>query len=194
VAHTERTLANDYLARQRRNITEYQQLVADTLEKEAAKARTHPALRTLSAAEVEQARTDAEAVAARHGMDPATLRRILAGELDTVMAACSDNTNSPHASVGTPCRASFMLCLSCPCARALPHHLPLQVAVHDALQARRTETTPLRWAQRFALPHTQLSDLLDRAGPAAVADAREGIAADQREVVERFLRRELDLS
>jgi hypothetical protein len=45
-------------------------------------------------------------------MDVAALHRMLAGEMDTVMGACIDHTNSPHAAAGQPCRASFMLCLS----------------------------------------------------------------------------------
>lgn len=196
-AHTTRTLANTYLLGERGNLTEYQQLVADVLEQEARKAHTRSALRVLSPAEVEQVRAapdKAAEVAERHGLDSATLRRMLAGELDTVMAACGDNTNSPHSPPGIPCRASFMLCLSCPNARALPHHLPVQVAVHDAVLAKQDAMAPLRWAQRFALPHAQLADLLERAGQTAVADARRAITADQHESVERFLNRELDLS
>jgi hypothetical protein len=45
-------------------------------------------------------------------MDVAALHRMLAGEMDTVMGACIDHTNSPHTAAGQPCRASFMLCLS----------------------------------------------------------------------------------
>jgi hypothetical protein len=69
----------------------------------------------------------------------------------------------------------------------------VQVAVHDALEAKQAEVTPLRWAQRFALPHAQLTDLLDRTGAAAVQDARAHLTSDQRELVARFLNRELDL-
>lgn len=87
---------------------------------------------------------------------------MIAGELDTVMAACVAGDNSPHAPARQPCRASFMQCLDCPCARALPGHLPIQVLVHDRLDARRAEMTPLTWARRFALPHAQLADLLAR--------------------------------
>jgi hypothetical protein len=192
VAHTERTLANDYLLRHRGDITDYQRVVADVLDKEVSKARTRAALRTLSQAEVEQAHTDPRAVAARHGLDAATLKRLLDGQLDTVLAGCTDHMNSPHAPAGQPCRASFMLCLSCPCARALPHHLPLQAAVHDALAAGRDAMTPLRWAQRFALAHTQLTDLLDRAGHPALTHARNNITAEQRTLVERLLHHELD--
>jgi hypothetical protein len=53
--------------------------------------------------------------------------------------------------------------------------------------------TPLRWAQRFSLPHAQLADLLERTGTTAVGDARAHLTDDQRQLVERFLYRELDL-
>ncbi|PZS22901.1 MAG: hypothetical protein DLM61_24990 [Pseudonocardiales bacterium] len=66
--------------------------------------------------------------------------------------------------------------------------------VHDELERRKAAVTPLRWAQRFALPHAQLADLLGRAGAAAVADARPAVTAAERELVDRFLDRELDLS
>lgn len=193
VAHTEKTLANEYLARNRGNLVEYQKVVAATLAEQVSKASTRARLHTLSETDMAEARTNPARVAARHGMDTTTLQRMLAGELDTVLGACVDHTNSPHATTGQPCRASFMLCLSCPCARALPAHLPLQVLVHDALVDRKSAVTPLRWAQRFALPHAQLADLLDRAGPVAVADARNAATPAQRELAGRFLRRELDL-
>lgn len=193
VAHTEQTLANEYLVRNRGNLVEYQQVVATTMAEQVTKASTRARLHMLTEADVAEARTNPASVAARHGMDTTTLQRMLAGELDTVLGACADHTNSPHAAPGQPCRASFMLCLSCPCARALPTHLPLQVLVHDSLVQRKTAVTPLRWAQRFALPHAQLADLLDRAGPVAVADARRAATPAQRDLAERFLHRELDL-
>jgi hypothetical protein len=193
VAHNAATFVNDYLLRDRGNLGDYRRVVADTLEKEVAKAKTSSALRVLSPADIEQARTNPHSVAARHGMDAATLTRTINGQLDTVVVACTDNLGGHQTPAGRPCQASFMLCLSCPCARALPHHLPLQAAVHDALQNRRTETTPLRWAQRFAHPHAQLADLLDRAGAAAVADARVHLTEQERDLAERFLNRELDL-
>ncbi|WP_410598069.1 hypothetical protein [Amycolatopsis sp. lyj-23] len=194
VAHTEKTLANEYLARNRGNLADYQKVVAAALAEQVTKASTRARLHTLTEADLVDAREQPARVAARHGMDTATLQRMLSGELDTVLGACVDHTNGPHTAAGQPCRASFMLCLSCPCARAMPLHLPLQVLVHDALTARQAAVTPLRWAQRFALPHAQLADLLDRAGPVAVADARRDATPAQRELAERFLNRELDLS
>jgi len=192
VAHTERTLANEYLARNRGNLGEYQRVVAAALAQEVAKAKTRARISALSAADVAEAREHPARVAARHGMDTATLQRLLTGQLDTVLGGCIDNTGGPH-NPGQPCRASFILCLGCPCARATPQHLPAQILVHDELAARRAAMTPLRWTQRFAAAHAQLADLLDRAGPVTVADARTAITESDRTLVDRFLRRELDL-
>jgi hypothetical protein len=194
VAHTTETLANEYLARNRGNLVEYQQVVAAALAEQVMRAETRGLMLTLSADDVAQARQDPSGVAARYGMDGSTLQRMLAGELDTVLGACVDQTNSPHADAGQPCRASFMLCLSCPCARAMPTHLAVQALVYDELGHRKSAVTPLRWAQRFALAHNQLGDLLERAGEVAVADARAAVTPAQRQLVQRFLNRELDIA
>ncbi|MBT2405865.1 MULTISPECIES: hypothetical protein [unclassified Streptomyces] len=193
VAHTEKTAATTYLARNRGNVAEYQKVVASTLTSEVNKARARGAMATMSAQDVERARTEPVVVAAEQGVEPATLQRMIAGELDTVLAACSDHTGGPHAPPGEPCRASFMQCLDCECARALPRHLPLQVLVHDRLAERRDQMDALPWAQRFAGPHAQLADLLDQHDEAAVHDARRAATAADHTLIERFLRRELDL-
>lgn len=194
VAHTEATLVNEYLARNRGNLAEYQKIVAETLSEQVTKAQTRGTMQTLSVEDIAEAHRNPRAVALRHGMDGATLRRLLGGELDTVLSACVDHTNSPHSPAGEPCRASFMLCLSCPCARSTPAHLPIQIAVHDEMLRRRDTVTPLRWAQRFAAVHSQLSDLLERSGDAATDDARASITPIQRQIAERFLDRELDIA
>lgn len=193
VAHTEQTLATDYLARNRGNLPEYRKVVAAALQEEVAKARVRGVMARLTRADLELAATDPETVAVNYGVDVTTLKRMIAGELDTVMNACADNRNSEHAPPGEPCRASFMLCLGCPCARALPRHLPIQVLVHDQLAGRRAEMTPLDWTQRFALAHTQLADLLSQHDDVDVDDARLNATDDDRAVVTRFLNRELDL-
>lgn len=193
VAHTEQTLATDYLARNRGNLAAYRKVVAEALEEEVAKARARGVMARFTRADLERARTDAAAVADKYGIDAATLKRMITGELDTVMNACVDHRGGPHAPLGEPCRASFMLCLGCPCARALPRHLPLQVQVHDRLAERRAEMTPLQWTQRFALPHAQLADLISQHDEADLADARANATDADRAVVTRFLNRELDL-
>jgi hypothetical protein len=192
VAHTDQVLANEYLGRNRGNITAYQQLVGRVLDEQVTRAKASALMPMLNEADLAEAREHPEAVADRLGLNPTTLKRVLTGELDTVMAACVDHHGGPHAPPGQPCRASFMRCLDCPCARAAPQHLPVQVLVLDALTARRGDLPPLEWAHRFALPHAQLTDLLDRHPLAAVQAARAAATDADRRLVERFLNRELD--
>lgn len=191
VAHTEETLVNEYLGRNRGNLGAYRDVVAAALEEEVAKARSRAVIDVLTKEEMAQA--DPDQLAATHGVKAEVFTRMLARELDTVMAACVDNVNGPFSGPGEPCRASFMMCLGCPCARALPHHLPVQVLVHDHLQARKSQMTPMAWVRRFGLPYAQLSDLLDRHDPIDIGDARAGATSEQRRLVERFINRELDV-
>ncbi|MFG1930845.1 hypothetical protein ACGFK1_09340 [Mycobacterium sp. NPDC048908] len=146
VAHTETTLVNDYLGRNRGNFAAYREVVAAALGEQVDKARARGVMDVVTKAEVERAGTDAEAIAAEHQVDAATLQRMLDGDLDTVMNACVDNGNSPHAPAGEPCRASFMTCLDCPCARALPRHLPIQALLHDRLADGKAQMSPVTWA------------------------------------------------
>ncbi len=193
VAQSERTLATTYLARNRGNLAEYQKVVADALAQEVAKAKARGAMAALSEEDLRQAQEEPEQVAAAYGVDVATLQRMIDGELDTVMNACADNTGGQYAPAGQPCRASFMLCLDCPCARALPRHLPVQVLVHDRIEERRAQMPALQWAQRFAAPHAQLADLIGQHSKTVVDDARASATDDDRALVTRFLNRELDL-
>ncbi|WP_331748718.1 hypothetical protein OIA45_47670 (plasmid) [Streptomyces chartreusis] len=193
VAHTEQTAVTSYLARNRGNITEYRKVVAAALTNEVAKARARGAVAVMSAEDVQRARSVPEVVAAEQQLDVAVLKRVVARELDTVLAACTDNRNGPHGLPGQPCPASFMLCLGCECARALPHHLPVQVLTHDRLVERRGQMDPLQWAERFAGPHAQLANLLAQHGEVAISDARHGATDAERSLAERFLNRELDL-
>ena len=62
----------------------------------------------------------------------------------------------------------------------------------DALEARRASLLPLEWARRFAVPHTQLVDLLGRFPPATVDAAHTAASDADRRLVERLLDRELD--
>jgi hypothetical protein len=192
VAQTERTLVNEYLARNRGNLAGYQRLVATVLEQQVDLARGSRPLRVLSNCDVAQASSDPATVAAAQDMPAEAVADLVSGRLDTVLAGCVDNLHSPHSEAESPCTASFLLCLSCPCARATPAHLPVQILVQDELIARQGRMTPLAWAQRFAAPATQLADLLAQYGPGAVADARANATDAQRDLVDRFLSRELD--
>ncbi|MEU2073994.1 hypothetical protein [Streptomyces sp. NPDC013489] len=192
VAHTERTAATRYLVRNRGNINEYRKVVAETLTAEVAKARARSKIITMTAEQVADAQANLEEAAAEMGLEPTVLKRMLAGELDTVLGACTDNMGGVY-NPGEPCRASFLLCLDCECARALPRHLPLQVLVHDRLAERHQQMDPLQWAGRFAGPHAQLADLLDQADEVAVEDARKAVGPTERKLADRLLNRELDI-
>lgn len=193
VAQTEHTLANEYLARNRGNIAEYQQIVASVLQQQVDGARAHRPIPVLTSEDLERAAVDPQAVATAHGLTVARLQDLIAGRLDTVMAGCTDNLDSPHTAPGRPCTASFLLCLSCPCARATPAHLPVQILVRDALLARQQQMTPLGWARRFGQAVTQLTDLLEPYGPTAVDDARQAATPADHDIVDRFLSTGLDL-
>ncbi|MFE0120332.1 hypothetical protein ACFWZA_19965 [[Kitasatospora] papulosa] len=191
VAHTRRT-ATRYLVRNRGNINEYRAVVAKALDTEVAKARARSKIITMSPEQLAHAQENAEEVAVEMGLEPMVLKKMVAGELDTVLGACADNNNGPY-NPGEPCRASLLLCLDCECARALPRHLPLQVVVHDRLAERREQMSKLQWAERFAGPHAQLADLLDQADDTAVEDARRSVGPDEYKLADRLLNRELDI-
>jgi hypothetical protein len=191
VAHTRRT-ATRYLVRNRGNINEYRAVVAKVLNTEVAKARARSKIITMSPEQVAHAQENADEVAAEMGLEPMVLKKMIAGELDTVLGACTDNNNGPY-NPGEPCWASLLLCLDCECARALPRHLPLQVVVHDRLAERREQMGKLQWAERFAGPHAQLADLLDQADDTAVEDARRSVGPDERKLADRLLNREIDI-
>lgn len=63
VAHTEQTLASDYLGRNRGNLAEYQKVVAVTLKDEVAKARARGAMTLLTEDDLRHAQESPEAAA-----------------------------------------------------------------------------------------------------------------------------------
>lgn len=192
VAHTEATLAARYLARDATALGDYRTLVAEVLASETAKARALGRIAALSEQDVREARQDPERAARLHKVEVAALKRLIAGEADTVLAGCADVTAGPFDPAGQPCTASFLKCLECPCARALPHHLPIQALALDAIEARRAEMTPLRWAQRLGRAHAQLADLIDQAPAGAVDRARGQATAADHALVGRLLAGDLD--
>lgn len=190
VAHTDVVLLNDYLGRDRGNLSEYQTLVSDILLEQERKAREYGLISTLSDADLEKFAIDPEGTSGRLGVARDRLEALLDGRLDTVFAGCTDNAQSPYSS--GPCRESFFLCLSCPNARATPAHLPAQAQAHHRLLTLRAETTPRQWAERFALPEAQLRHLLSQHTPTQVDDARHAADAATIALIDRLLSGELD--
>lgn len=118
---------------------------------------------------------------------------MLAGEQDTVVTACTDHRNSPHSPPGQPCTASLLACLDCTNARALPHQLPVQIAVHDRLLAQRPNLDPTVWRVRYETPIHQLEDIVGNYTPAEQAAARSSLSPDQERLVSDLLEGRLDL-
>jgi hypothetical protein len=81
VAHTDATLVRDYLGRNRGNLDEYRQVVADALSEEVTKARAHATLITLSAAQVSHALAEPAVAAAQSGLSVATVTKMLEANL-----------------------------------------------------------------------------------------------------------------
>ena len=108
VAQSRSTLIDTYLTRDPTNLPENQALVSRAIADEVDRVSASAIATSLSEADVAEAFTAPAAVAERFGISPTTLGRVLEGQLDTVATACVDHTNSPHASAGEPCTASFL--------------------------------------------------------------------------------------
>jgi hypothetical protein len=105
---------------------------------------------------------------------------------DTVLGVCADFRSSPLDG-GGPCRRSFLDCLDCSNARALPRHLPMQLAVLDELRGKRAAMTAIQWAHEHAGRVAQLEDLLGSYEPAQIQSARERTTDDERRLARRLL-------
>lgn len=193
VAHASHTLANDYLIRDRGAVSEYQQVVAETQHDQVTRARQNLRLRVLPREALEQAARNLPATAHELGLSTSALAGILDRSLDTVLASCIDFMHSPFTEDGQPCDASFLMCLSCPCARATPEHLPLLLETCDQIEERRRDLTPAAWVRLYAGPHAQLTDVIRQFDPATIDAARSKITERGRDLVQRLLARALDV-
>jgi hypothetical protein len=193
VAHTARTLRDHYLQRSATIQAQGRALIGKALREQVTKARTALEVPVFTPAFLERAAADPAAVAAEAGLEAEVLKRMLAGEQDTAVTACTDHRDSPHSAPGQPCTASFLACLDCKNARALPHQLPVQVAVHDRLLALRPNLDPSVWRVRYETPVHQLKDIVDHYTPAEQEDARRPLPPDQERLVGDLLAGRLDL-
>lgn len=110
---------------------------------------------------------------------------------DTVLGSCLDIDHSPLDD-GHACRHDFLSCLSCPNARALPRHLPMQLAVADRLSTLRGHLSVEDWTQRHAGHLAQLEDVLNSYTAAQREQARTEITQDQLRIVTHLFAGALD--
>ena len=132
-AHTEQTLVDDYLGESSRgNNNKYRCVVADAPRDRVAKARAlAPLMAALSTAEVAPAHDPALA-SEIHRCPTAMFAGCCRARWTAVMNACIDNQHGHTVTLVNPV-GHHVHKLSCPCARALPRHLPVQTLVLDRL-------------------------------------------------------------
>lgn len=182
-----RTVKEKYLTRSERTIEEGFSVVRDALQGEERKARERPI------PVIAHPPTDPQEAAEALGTTPDHAQAILSGQQDTVAAACVDFRNSPYNAPGEPCGASFLTCLDCTNARALPQHMPTQLALLEALRDLRATTPIEQWVEHFAARVTQLEDILSNYSTAEVEQARTKVTDAVRSRVTRLLQRHLEV-
>ncbi|MEU2248525.1 hypothetical protein [Streptomyces sp. NPDC019224] len=193
VAQSTRTMREIYLMPSKSVRAESEQIVATALQKEVDKARRQQAVPVFTPDFVRLAGEDLSAAAQTAGMEPQRLKLLLAGDQDTPLASCVDHTASPHAAAGQPCTASFLACLDCENARALPHQLPVQIAAIEEMYALRPHLDPALWGARYEPRVQQLEEISRAFDPAERERAKDAITDGQRQLVRNLLEGRWDL-
>jgi hypothetical protein len=193
VAHTRATMNDQYLMPSRKVRGDSQAVVAAALEDEVGKARARQQVPVFTAAFIARFSADPDGAAREAGLEAGTIARLLAGEQDTVLASCTDHLAGPHAGPGQPCPASFLSCLDCPNARALPRHLPAQVTAAEHIAALRPHLSPAIWEARFRPRLDQLEEIVNTYTPAERDRARGQVSTHLRQAVSEVLDGRWDL-
>jgi len=160
VSHTRATMNDHYLMRSRDVRDDSRRVVSAALRDEVAKARAVQRMPVFTAEFLARAGQDLEGAAAESGLEVQTLKRMMAGEQDTVLASCTDHLAGPYSDAGEPCTASFLACLGCQNARALPHQMPVQLAAAERIAQLRGHLEPTLWQVRYEPRLQQLLDIL----------------------------------
>lgn len=193
VSHTRQTMNDHYLMRSRTVREDSRRVVGSALREEVDKARAAQAVPVFTTELLARARQDLESVAAETGLEPRTLTRLMSGEQDTPLASCTDHLAGPHTEPGQPCTASFLSCLGCENARALPHQLPVQIAAADRISALRVNLDPALWRVRYEPRLRQLHDILRAHTPAEREQARSRISDRHLRMLDELLDGKWDL-
>jgi hypothetical protein len=171
----------------RREPAQHSQDVHDSvyvLRDPAAREQAAPVIADGIADAVAHARAIVEARISRDDRD---------SQADTATASCEDYTRSPFSPHGSPCRASFLLCLACPNAVITPRHLPRLAYLHQALDALRAVLPAGTWDHDWREHHARLAHLKDSAfTPAEWTDALHAVSGADRSVIDALLRRGFD--
>lgn len=194
VAHTSDTFHGHYQRTSETAAAKSRTIMREALHGEVAKAREVQQVQVLGRHLIERAKHDPEAAAAEAGVAASTLMRLITGEQDTVILACSDPNDSPVTGAGRPCGASFLTdCLRCENARALPRQLPVQIEVHDRLTALRSNMDAQVWSYRLQDPYVRLGNLLACYSATEREDARARVTSNERRLAADLVDGRLDL-
>ncbi|MFD7498161.1 hypothetical protein ACFV8T_38565 [Streptomyces sp. NPDC059832] len=110
-----------------------------------------------------------------------------------MLAGCTDHLNSPSTTPGEPCAESFLACLGCENARALPHQLPLQIAALDQLTILRAHTDPASWKVLHSVHHERLADLVNHYHQSEQAQARQNLTDRQAQMINDLIGGRMEL-
>jgi len=193
VAHTRATMNDRYLARSQNVRDDSRIVVAGALRDQEARARSAQAVPVFTAAFCARFGTGPDATAAEAGLDAAVLTEMIAGRQDTAVTSCIDHLSGPHTHPGQVCTASFLTCLDCVNARALPHQLPVQHAMAGQLTALRPHLDPTVWRARFQRRLHQLDDIFAAYTAAEHDQARAAITGQHRSLAGNVLAGDRDL-
>jgi hypothetical protein len=193
VSHTRATMNDHYLRRSRDVREDSRRVVGAALRDEVSKARAVQQVPVFTAEFLARAALHPEDAAAEAGLEVQALKQLLAGEQDTVLAACAGHLASPYADPGQPCTASFLVCLGCPNARALPHHLPVQLAAAERIAQLRGHLEPAIWAARWEPRLRQLGDILGAYTAAEKDQARNQLSGAQCQLLDQLFDGKWDL-
>ena len=193
VSHSRLTMNDHYLMRSRNVREDSRRVVGAALRSEVDKARAAQWIPVFTADFLARAHRDLAGAAAEAGLEPQQLKQLMAGDQDTLLASCTDHLAGPHTEPGSPCTASFLECLDCENARALPHQLPVQIAAVDRISAMRGNLEPALWRVRFEPRLRQLHDVLGAYTPAEREQARTQVDDRHHTMIDELLDGKWDL-
>lgn len=193
ISHTRATMNDHYLAGSAAVAADSRVVVGDALREQLGRARAAQTAQVFTSAFVAEADHDLQAAAEQAGLAPGLLAGLIDGSHDTVLASCTGHWDAPDAEAGQACTASFLACLDCANARALPRHLPVQIAMADRLAVLAAHLDPQVWQVRYEPRLGQLRHILAQHTDAERAKATEAITEEQLAVVDDVLAGRWDL-
>jgi hypothetical protein len=116
-------------------------------------------------------------------------RAEIGADVDTATAGCTGYTASPHAEPGSPCRASFLLCIACPNAVVTPRHLPRLAYLNTAMAQLRSVLPGPVWDTDWREHHRRLAELRRRPEFTDIewSDALEQSTSEDRRMIDALL-------